>query len=175
MANEIEDLRAQVAKLEALVKTEQGKALAAARGQAAAIREGEKAKQEAQTYREETDQVIANAGDQLKIAWIVGHTIWTFGRWATEQAIEKDTAARILHRESVLVGALADFLTAHEKRDSTGMDSAAREAKKLVSIFKQNSEKLKLDQAQAMLHAASMAARKDVEAAISALRTKIAE
>lgn len=168
--NLIIELQDKIKKLESQNKTLEGKALAAARAQAQAVRDGEQAQKEAQVYREETDAAIIGAADQLKIAWTIGHFVYLFGQMHMRIASRIDTAARILHREATLIDAIKNFIDAHKAQNGTLMAAAAREGETYVNIFEASSEKQKLELNQTMLVLAHGTAKQEIEKIVNQLR-----
>lgn len=164
--SEIEDLKKKLAAAE-------GKALAAARAQAAAEREAQRAGQAAQVYRDETDQLIANAADQLRQGWSIGVGIWSLGQWAYATAKRKDYAARLLHREDAVMKILADFVSGHRNGNKATLETALRDAERAVTIFKANTEKLNLDRWEMLiLHVGKVNAEKMEKAKAILLETE---
>lgn len=152
--SEIEDLKKKLAAAE-------GKALAAARAQAGAEHAAKKAGIDAQVYRDETDQLIANAADQLCQGWSVGVGVWSLAHWAIAHAQRKDYAARMLHREDSVMKILADFVSASKSGNRATMETALRDAERAVTIYKSNSEAVNLDRwEKILLHAGKISKEK---------------
>lgn len=154
-------LRAEIAALTRKLQAAEGKALTAARAQAGAEREAVKAGELAQVYRDETDQMIANAADQLKQAMGISMGVWALGQWAMAASRLRDHALRQLHRENDYVKILSDFVSGSKSGNRATLETALRDAEKACTIFKGNTEKLHLQRWEMLvLHASKRSAEK---------------
>jgi hypothetical protein len=135
LMNEIESLKKKLAAAE-------GKALAAARAQTSAERDAKKAAEAAQTYREETDQMIERSAEHMKQAFAIGIGIWSLSRWAQDRIRQKDYARRMLHRHTSMIKILNDLVQGSKSNNRQMIEAALKDAETAVSVFKTNGERL---------------------------------
>jgi hypothetical protein len=154
------------ATLRRLLDDAKGRALAAARDRDEIKRNAEKTLKEAQAYREEADNVIATAMEQLQIANAISMGVYALGQWANAIVANKSLAARILYREEKTWCELAEGLcNASDSKNQIELDRLSKETRKRLGIVRGNKEALRLELIedwQAMTH-------KDVKAKIDLL------
>lgn len=153
MSTEEDDPREQVKQLKLLLKQEEGKRIAVERESAEIKRQAKITEDQAAALKAETENSLAEAAEQMKVALAISQGIWALAHMGRSYLARKIAAARTVHREQQYCLLMGRMIQTFGGKDPTTYQAIVDQANNVIETVKRDGEAIRIQVHEASLSA----------------------